>query len=166
MGSPFARGVASAATGIAFTLGAECGNGEVEVGEECDDGNTDNGDCCSATCTFESAGASCADATVCNGDETCDGAGNCDPGVALACADSNVCTVDSCDDVGGCVNDEAPRAGCLGAQKSILFIKQKGGGTKDKLIWKWLKGAAVTQMQLADPTATSATTSACTTAPA
>ena len=155
VGSPFARGVASAATGIAFTLGAECGNGAVEGAEACDDGNTDNGDCCSATCTFEASGASCADATLCNGDETCDGAGNCDPGTALACDDGNVCTADSCDDVGGCVFDETPRAGCLGAQKSILMIKQKGGGTKDKLIWKWLKGTAVTQMQLADPTATS-----------
>ncbi len=154
-GSPFARGVASAATGIVYTLGTECGNGAVEVGEECDDGNTDNGDCCSSTCTFDPVGTSCADATLCNGDETCDGAGVCDPGTALACDDGDVCTADSCDDVGGCIFDASPRGGCLTAQKSLLLIKQKGGGSKDKLIWKWLKGTALTQMQLADPTSTS-----------
>lgn len=153
-GSPFARGVASAAAGVVFTLGAVCGNGTIEAGEACDDGNTANGDCCSATCAFEPDGSSCADATVCNGDETCDGAGACQPGTALDCDDGIPCTADGCDDVGGCLNDAAPRGGCLAAAKSVLLVKQKGGG-RDKLLWKWIKGAAITPLQLADPTAAS-----------
>ncbi len=32
---------------------AECGNGEVEIGEQCDDGNLDNGDGCDAICSNE-----------------------------------------------------------------------------------------------------------------
>jgi cysteine-rich repeat protein len=152
-GSPFPRGVASAATGIAFTLGAVCGNGTVEAGEDCDDGNTDNGDCCSATCVFEPNGSSCADATVCDGAETCDGAGVCQTGTPLACDDGDACTQDSCDDVLGCVNDDTPHTGCLAAAKSVLVMKQKGGA-KDTLLWKWVKGAAVSPAQIADPTAT------------
>jgi cysteine-rich repeat protein len=151
-GSPFPRGVASAATGIVFTLGAVCGNGTVETGEDCDDGNTDNGDCCSATCGFETSGSSCADATVCNGAETCDGAGTCLAGTPLACDDGDPCTVDSCDDTAGCINDDTPHSGCLAAPKSLLLLKQAGGG-KDKLLWKWIKGAAIAPAQLADPTA-------------
>jgi cysteine-rich repeat protein len=151
-GSPFARGVTSAATGIAFTLGAVCGNGTVEIGEECDDGNSVSGDCCSATCTFEASGSSCADATLCNGDETCDGAGTCLPGTAPSCDDGDPCTTDGCDDVAGCVNDDAPRTGCVAAPKSVLLLKQ-AGGFKDKLLWKWIKGAAIAPAQLGDPTA-------------
>ena len=151
-GSPFARGVASAATGIAFHVPSVCGNGAVEGAEECDDGDTVGGDCCSATCTFEPSGSACADATVCNGDETCDGAGVCQPGVVPLCDDGNACTTDSCDAVGGCLNDDAPHVGCLTSQKSVLLMKQNGGA-KDKLIWKWVKGAALGAMQIGNPMA-------------
>jgi cysteine-rich repeat protein len=54
-----------------------CGNGAIEAGEQCDDGNLLPGDCCSATCTAEPAGGSCADdGNVCTAD-VCDGAGSC-----------------------------------------------------------------------------------------
>ena len=129
-----------------------CGNGTIELGEQCDDGNVANGDCCSATCQYESAGSSCADATVCNGAETCDGAGVCVAGMALNCDDNNACTADSCDPEDGCVNDDALSSGCLTADKSILLIKHPGDDSKDKLVWKWSKGAAVTAPALADPT--------------
>lgn len=149
-GSPFARGVASAATGIAYHLPAVCGDGTVAAPEECDDGNTLSGDCCSATCELEANGSPCPDATLCNGDETCDGAGTCLAGSAPDCDDGNACTADSCDDLGGCVNDDTPHAGCLGSQKSLLLLKQNGGA-KDKLVWKWLKGAALGTTQIGDP---------------
>ncbi|MBX3027195.1 beta-propeller fold lactonase family protein [bacterium] len=151
-GSPFARGVTSAATGIVFASGAVCGDGMVELGEQCDDGNAVGGDCCSATCSFEANGSSCADATLCDGDETCDGAGACLPGTPLDCDDGDGCTADSCDDALGCVYDDAPRGGCVAAPQSLLLLKQNGGG-KDKLLWKWIKGGAITPAQLADPTA-------------
>ena len=48
-------------------------------------------------------GTSCADGTVCNGDESCQ-LGVCTSGTALNCDDGNVCTEDSCDAVLGCQN--------------------------------------------------------------
>jgi hypothetical protein len=36
----------------------------------------------------------------------------------------------------------------------LLLIKNKADNSKDKLIWKWLKGAATTTAEFADPTAT------------
>ena len=45
---------------------------------------------------------------------------------------------------------------CEVAGKSLLLIKHESGGAKDKLIWKWLKGAAATQADFADPKTTAA----------
>jgi hypothetical protein len=54
----------------------------------------------------------------------------------------------------GCVED-APTIGCLTAAKSLVVIKKNAeDDTQDKLVWKWIKGAALTQMDLADPTST------------
>ena len=44
----------------------------------------------------------CADASVCNGDETCQ-AGTCAPGTPLVCNDDDLCTTDFCDDAAGCL---------------------------------------------------------------
>jgi cysteine-rich repeat protein len=82
-----------------------CGDGILDPGEDCDDGNQLDGDCCSANCQFEPMGSPCADAAFCNGEETCDGAGSCRPGVPVDCDDGVDCTVDACDEVNGCVND-------------------------------------------------------------
>lgn len=46
--------------------------------------------------------------------------------------------------------EAAPQVGCRPASKSSLLIKQKGG-TKDKLVWKWLKGQATSQAEFGDP---------------
>ena len=82
-----------------------CGDGILDPGEECDDGNTLDGDCCSANCTFEPAGSSCADGEFCNGEETCDGAGTCQPGTPVDCDDGVDCTLDACNEVNDtCVN--------------------------------------------------------------
>src|SRR6185295_6594491 len=93
-------------------IGCICGNNVIDPNEDCDDGNTVNGDCCSATCQLDPAGYPCADNTVCNGDETCDGSGVCQPGTALNCDDHNLCTQDSCNPITGCVNDSSPIGGC------------------------------------------------------
>ncbi len=55
-------------------------------------------------------GESCADGTVCNGDELC-ASGACAPGTTLACDDSDPCTADACAEPGGCMN--SPIAGCV-----------------------------------------------------
>lgn len=72
-----------------------------------------------------------------------------------------------CDAVAGAVDASAPAAiaapcasqcpsapaSCRAAAKSILVVKDKADDTKDKLIWKWIKGAATSQAELGDPTA-------------
>jgi cysteine-rich repeat protein len=109
-----------------------CGNNILETGEDCDDGNTSNGDCCSASCSFESAATVCrSSADVCDVAETCTGVGAscptdqvldgvpcldgdvcngaeqcvigvCESGAILDCDDGDVCTADSCDAIDGC----------------------------------------------------------------
>jgi hypothetical protein len=51
--------------------------------------------------------------------------------------------------VGGCPT--APGS-CQTAAKSLLLVKNDANDGKDKLIWKWIKGAAATQADFADPT--------------
>ena len=48
----------------------------------------------------------------------------------------------------------APQSPCSSALKSLLLIKNKSDDTKDKLTWKWIKGAATTVDDLKDPTTT------------
>jgi cysteine-rich repeat protein len=131
-----------------------CGNGQIDPGEDCDDGNTADGDCCSSTCQFDGPGTPCPDATLCNGDETCDGAGGCNPGTPLDCDDDNLCTQDSCDPVLGCVNDGTPVAGCRSATKSLLIMKNRSPDTQDKVVWKWIKGQSTAQADFGVPTGT------------
>lgn len=125
-----------------------CGDGQRVYPEDCDDGNTDNGDCCSSTCTFETG--SCDDDDACTTADTCDGAGTCVGGAPPNCNDNDLCTQDSCDSGIGCVNDESPAGGCRLAEKSILLVKTAAG--KEKIIWKWIKGAQTMQSELGDPT--------------
>jgi hypothetical protein len=47
------------------------------------------------------AGSSCADSTVCNGNETCNAAGACVAGTPPTVDDGSVCTTDACDPVSG-----------------------------------------------------------------
>jgi cysteine-rich repeat protein len=135
-----------------------CGDNMVGLSEDCDDGNTVNGDCCSSTCEFESSGSPCPDADLCNGDETCDGAGTCTPGMPLDCDDGNVCTQDSCSPTSGCINATAPQMSCRTAQKGVLLIKDNTDNNKDKLVWKWVKGAATTVADFGIPTGTTSYT--------
>lgn len=56
---------------------SSCGNGVVSGVEQCDDGNRLDGDCCSASCTFETAGFTCGSGLVGCTDHQCDATGSC-----------------------------------------------------------------------------------------
>jgi len=77
----------------------------------CDDGNPCTQDSCThpAGCahTNLSAGAPCVDGNACNGFESCDASGVCQPGTALNCDDGESCTIDSCDAFMGCQHTPA-----------------------------------------------------------
>jgi uncharacterized delta-60 repeat protein len=47
----------------------------------------------------------------------------------------------------------APRP-CRTAEKSLLLVRNKSDSTKDKLLWKWTRGAPTSQAEFADPTTT------------
>ena len=47
-----------------------------------------------------------------------------------------------------------PEEGCRTALKSILLLKDNGDDTKDKLIFKWIKGQATSQADFGVPTGT------------
>jgi hypothetical protein len=53
---------------------------------------------------------------------------------------------------GGCPLQ--PRSGCLTAEKPVVAIKNRRNPDKNKLVWKWLGGAATDQADYADPTST------------
>jgi len=126
-GNPCTADACDALSGVSHT--------PVTAGTSCSDGNLCNGgEVCSATgscqagtappvddgnpCTADScdpatgvahsplaAGASCADADLCNGAEACDGSGSCSPGQPVSIDDQNPCTLDSCDPVTGVSHD-------------------------------------------------------------
>ncbi|MFN8641614.1 MAG: M6 family metalloprotease domain-containing protein [Candidatus Binatia bacterium] len=112
-----------------------CGNGTVDPGEQCDDDNLANGDCCSSTCQFEAGGSPCA-------------------------GDNNPCTDDACDGAGSCASVATPLAGCRTAAKGLLLLKTNVDYNRDRLVWKWGKGALLAPAELADPI-TSATYALC-----
>jgi cysteine-rich repeat protein len=121
--------------------------GQCDVAEVC----TGLGAACPADAK-EPDGAGCNDGNTCTMTDTCQ-SGICTGADPLDCDDGDACTADSCDPMGGCVNDDAPASGCLTSAKSIVLIKDSSDDSKDKLLWKWIKGAALTQMDLGDPTA-------------
>lgn len=49
---------------------------------------------------------------------------------------------------------DTPAGGCRTALKSLFVVKDKADNSKDKIIWKWIKGAATTKDEFANPTAT------------
>ncbi len=73
-----------------------------------DDGNPCTTDSCDPITGVSNVpvaiGTSCADADVCNGEETCSASGTCEPGTPLVVDDGNICTTDSCDPVSGVSN--------------------------------------------------------------
>ncbi len=135
-----------------------CGDGALDAGEECDDGNRADGDCCSASCTFEPYGSTCAaDGNDCT-DDVCDGAGLCGVNNTEPCEDGDLCTdgdicadgacvpgppavcqaCAACDSALGCVAQ--PRAGCQTSPSSALTIRDSWPDRGDRFSWQWKKG--------------------------
>jgi len=91
-----------------------------------DDGACDDDNPCTLDRCIESAcqhdpeplGQSCADGDACNGDETCDGAGQCQDGAPVSVDDGDACTTDACDPMTGTVT-HAPIAGCGSPWKAL-----------------------------------------------
>jgi hypothetical protein len=125
---------------------AECrpSSGPCDPGESCDG----SGDDCPLN-VYQPDNTPCPDGLFCNGDETCQ-SGICSSGTApcpISCDEAtDQCRTTNC--------ALSPLAGCRTAEKSLLLIKNKSDNTKDKLIWKWIKGAATLQAHFADPTTT------------
>ena len=118
--------------------------GTCDVAESCDG----VGDTCPAD-GFVADGTNCDDALFCNGTQTCTG-GTCGGGsspcaMGQSCDESgNVCFIGNC---------PVSPASCATAGKNKLLIKNNtSDNNKDKLVWKWTKGAAAsTQTDFADP---------------
>lgn len=83
--------------GVAYCSAAgSCEPGEPPI---LDDGNPCTTDGCGPSGVFHEPapiGTGCADDDLCNGGETCDGAGSCGEGSPLPVDDANPCTTDSC----------------------------------------------------------------------
>ena len=91
-------------------------------------------------------GTDCSDGAFCNGVEQC---------AAGVCAGGPAPCGGFCDESGNaCVSGCPPQPQlCRSAGKSLLLLRNTGSETKDKLIWKWIKGAATTLSEIGDPTA-------------
>jgi hypothetical protein len=71
------------------------------------------------------------------------------PGSGYASFDNLVIAVsDTPGDVSAC--PDSPQS-CRSAEKSLLLIKDDNDNTKDKLIWKWIKGLQTSQAEFGDP---------------
>ncbi len=116
-------------------------------------GSRVGGACCSATCQFAALGGSCPDdGNLCNGPESCNGAGVCVSGPAIDCNDGNLCTIDTCvPATGACINDATPATTCLAAGAGQFQIKDHPTKPKDQIKWKWQRGDAVTHGALGNP---------------
>jgi len=106
--------------------------GVCDVAETCSGGA---GQTCPAN-GFAADGSDCSDGQFCNGDETCQ---------AGVCADNDNPCLSGCDEgANSCLATcpPAPLVGCRTAGKSILLLKDTAPDNKDKLLWKWINGAA------------------------
>jgi len=151
--------------------------GHCDVAEACDGVSDD----CPAD-GFEPASTQCSDTdgNVCT-IAGCDGFGGCDQSHILEplgtpCeADGDLCTNDQCDGGGSCFSVGGvicpacqtcdSGLGCVVAFKdacfqpaepfkALLLLKDKGDDSKDKLIWKWIKGEKTDFVDFGNPLTT------------
>src|SRR5580704_1572754 len=86
--------------------GPDAGMPQCSADADCDDDNPCTVDTCTdGVCshTPTDAGTSCSDGNLCNGMETCDGTGVCQPGTPVDVDDGDACTTDRCDPTSGAV---------------------------------------------------------------
>src|SRR5690606_24026425 len=95
--------------GVSLCDGA--GTGTAGSAPDLDDENPCTADACDpsggVTHTPVSAGISCDDGDLCNGESLCDDAGSCVAGSSPVIDDGNACTDDSCDPVAGVIHVNA-----------------------------------------------------------
>jgi hypothetical protein len=110
----------------------------------------------SASCppnAFKPNGTNCDDGLFCDGTEACQN-GVCHSsgtpcGGGQNCEESN----NTCF-AGGCPPTAEPNGTCRTAGKSIVVIRDNTDNTRDKLVWKWVRGEPTSQQEFADPTTT------------
>jgi len=102
---------------------------------------------------FKPNGTNCDDGLFCDGTEACQ-SGVCNSsgtpcGSGQNCEESN----NTCF-AGGCPPTAEPFGTCRTAGKSIMVLRDHVNDTKDKLVWKWIRGEPTTQQEFADPLTT------------
>jgi hypothetical protein len=89
----------------------------------------------------------CSDGQFCNGAETCQ---------AGACSDAPNPCGGGCDEgldqcfVGACAPQ--PQTTCRAAEQGVLLWKSSDDDGRDKMLWKWIRGASTTGDDFGDPT--------------
>lgn len=128
---------------------------------DCDDGDicTDNACIPASGCSTTFNSAECDDGDACTVSDVCVD-GTCVGGAPPVCDDGDPCTQEICSTVLGCVNAPEPAVGCFEPGKALFQVKANADPAKNQLRWKWLKGAAVAQADLGDPS-TSTTYTIC-----
>ena len=96
---------------------------------------------------FEADGTGCSDGQFCTGVDQCQSGVCVSPGSPCNMGETCNEATDGCF-LGGCPT--APSS-CQTAAKTLLLVKNDPTPSKNKLIWKWIKGAAATQTDFADP---------------
>jgi hypothetical protein len=118
--------------------------GVCDVAESCDG----VGNACPAD-GFVANGTNCDDTNFCNGTQTCTG-GVCGGGTSPLRHGSELRR----EQRPGFTARARHASVCRTAAKNKVLIKNKADNGKDKLIWKWTKGALTTQAEFGDPTTT------------
>ncbi|HEV7731334.1 MAG TPA: hypothetical protein VGR62_04190 [Candidatus Binatia bacterium] len=124
-----------------YVVASDCRNGAIDPGEDCD--ASDDPCCNPATCRFTD-GASCDDGDACTTGDVC-GAGTC---AGAAAAPTLPCL--RCDAATGLLTPH-PRTDCRQPGAAALSIRDRPGSARDRIVWSWSKGEAVTSGELGDP---------------
>jgi YVTN family beta-propeller protein/cysteine-rich repeat protein len=115
-----------------IAVAPSCGDGAVGPNEECDDGES-NGtadSCCSATCTFEPAGAACANPS------------------------GRVCGFSACDGAAHCRYTIAPRSDCKAptTAHAASLVLTSTDPDDQRITWSWRHGETTALTDFGDPT--------------